>query len=78
LAPDFGLLSSALLEGYVQHRPLAERDLELLPVFLLIRGMAIIGWFHQRPEHTGSSFFEELKTWVLEACDSTPVRLERL
>lgn len=78
LAPDFGLLSSALLEGYVEHRPLAERDLDMLPVFLLIRGMAIIGWFHQRPEHAGSSFFEALKAWVLETCDSTPVRLARL
>jgi Ser/Thr protein kinase RdoA (MazF antagonist) len=78
LAPDFAVLRKALLEGYLEHRPLAERDLEMLPAFLLIRGMAIIGWFHQRPEHAGSRFFEELKTWVLETCDSTPVRLERL
>jgi len=43
-------------------------DIEMLPAFLLIRGMALIGWFHQRPEHAGSDFFEEMKTWVLKEC----------
>lgn len=58
--PDFDALRAALLEGYREHRPLAERDVDMLSVFLLIRGMAIIGWFHQRPEHAGSSFFAEV------------------
>jgi Ser/Thr protein kinase RdoA (MazF antagonist) len=71
LAPDFAALCAALLEGYLEHRPLAKRDVEMLPTFLLIRGMALIGWFHQRPEHAGSAFFEEVKTWVIETCDST-------
>ena len=68
-APGFGALREALLDGYREHRPLAIRDVEILPAFLLIRGMAIIGWFHQRPEHAGSAFFEEVKNWVIAECD---------
>jgi Ser/Thr protein kinase RdoA (MazF antagonist) len=54
-----------LLEGYREHRPLPEADTDLLGTFLLIRGMAILGWFHQRPEHTGSPFYEKVRTWVV-------------
>jgi Ser/Thr protein kinase RdoA (MazF antagonist) len=70
LAPGFGTLREALLEGYREHRPLAMRDVEMLPAFLLIRGMALIGWFHQRPEHVGSDFFEKVKNWVIAECES--------
>lgn len=66
-APDFDALSAALLDGYREHRPLAKRDIEMLPAFLLIRGMATIGWYLQRPEHTDSDYFEELRNWILEA-----------
>jgi len=66
--PGFAALCAVLLEGYRKHRPLAQRDIEMLPAFLLIRGMALIGWVHQRPEHAGADFFEELKTWVLKEC----------
>ena len=69
-APDLEALCTLLLEGYRKYRPLAQRDIEMLPSFLLIRGMAMIGWFHQRPEHAGSEYFEEMKTWVLEECQS--------
>lgn len=69
-APDYEALRAALLEGYCEHRRLAARDIELLPVFMLVRGMAIIGWFHERPEHAGSRFFEDMKRWVLEECET--------
>ena len=69
-APGFDALREALLEGYRKNRPLAERDIDMLPTFLLIRGMAIIGWFHQRPEHAGSGYFEKVKSWVIGECDS--------
>ena len=67
-APDFDALRIALLDGYRKHRPLAKRDIEMLPVFLLVRGMAIIGWFHQRPEHAEADFFEDVRDWVLSEC----------
>jgi Ser/Thr protein kinase RdoA (MazF antagonist) len=70
LAPDFDALRDALLEGYREHRPLAQQDVDLLPVFLLIRGMAIIGWFHQRAEHAGSEYLTEVKEIVFEGCIS--------
>lgn len=68
--PDFDALRAALLEGYREHRPLSEQDVDMLSVFLLIRGMAIIGWFHQRPEHSGSGYLAEVKNWVIGECGS--------
>lgn len=61
----FDDLKNGLLAGYQRIRPLAAQDLQMLPVFLLIRGMVTIGWFHQRPEHDGSEEFLVLKNWVL-------------
>ena len=64
-APDIGALQAALLEGYLARRPLAQRDIDMLPTFLLIRGMAIIGWYLQRPEIAHEGEFESVKDWVL-------------
>ena len=69
-AEDFEAVRAALLDGYREHRPLSKRDVGILQVFLLIRGMATIGWFHQRPEHKGWEYFEKVKHWVLEECRS--------
>jgi hypothetical protein len=44
----------------------------MLPVFLLIRGMSIMGWYHQRPEHAGSDYFKTVKNWVIGECDALP------
>ena len=40
----------------------------MLPEFELVRGMAIIGWYHQRPEYAGATYFKRFKTWVVEEC----------
>lgn len=48
--PEFAAFRDACVAGYRTVRPLAEADLALLPMFLLIRDAAQIGWFHQRPE----------------------------
>lgn len=66
-AGDFGALQAALLDGYREHRPLAQRDIDMLPTFLLVRGMAIIGWYLQRPEHAQNGELEEVKNWVLDS-----------
>jgi Ser/Thr protein kinase RdoA (MazF antagonist) len=71
-ASGFGALRDALLEEYREHRPLAAQDADMLPAFLLIRGMAIMGWYHQRPEHAGSDYFKAVKNWVIEECDALP------
>lgn len=69
-ATDFDDICDALLDGYRRVRPLAAQDVDILRNFLLIRGMAIVGWFHQRPEHAGSIFFEKMKDWVIDECHS--------
>jgi len=67
---DIEATCTALLEGYRLHRPLADQDIDMLHTFLVIRGLALIGWYHQRPEHDGSRYFEEIKDWVLDECRS--------
>lgn len=42
----------ACLAGYVRTRPTPEADLRMVPVFLLMRGLAEISWFADRPEIT--------------------------
>ena len=46
--PRYEDLRAALLAGYQDVRPLSEEDLALLPVFLLVRPLVEIGWFHER------------------------------
>ena len=67
---DFDAICAALLDSYRKHRPLESRDVDMLPAFLLIRGMVTIGWFHQRPEHAHSESFEKFRSWVLEECST--------
>jgi Ser/Thr protein kinase RdoA (MazF antagonist) len=47
---EFAAFRDACIAGYRSVRAMAEQDLALLPMFLLIRDMVQIGWFHQRPE----------------------------
>ena len=49
-SPHFGAMQAALIRGYRSRRELADEDLELLPLFLLMRNLMVIGWMEQRPE----------------------------
>lgn len=49
-SPHFGAMREALIRGYRSRRELADEDLELLPLFLLMRNLMVIGWMEQRPE----------------------------
>jgi hypothetical protein len=42
--------------------------LRSVPMFRLVRGLAQIGWYHQRPELNRSARFDEVKAVVLEQC----------
>ena len=67
--PNAAEIERAFLAGYRANRPVPDEALSLVPQFRLIRWMATIGWFHQRPEVSRpSSVFEERKAWVLERC----------
>ncbi|MHA7817359.1 MAG: phosphotransferase enzyme family protein [Pseudohaliea sp.] len=65
---DFPALREALLTGYREVRPLAPRDEAMLPVFLLLRGLALLGWVHERPEHGEDEFFVGVRGMVVEGC----------
>lgn len=66
--PNATAIDRAFLGGYRAARPVADAALAAIPMFRLIRWMASIGWFHQRPELEPSAVFEERKAWVLEQC----------
>jgi Ser/Thr protein kinase RdoA (MazF antagonist) len=48
--PDFDDLLDVFIGGYRDKRSISSSDLELLPLFLLIRSMASMGWVRARPE----------------------------
>lgn len=47
---DFRAARQAFLHSYRAVRPINDDDLALVPMFELIRGMAILGWRAERPE----------------------------
>jgi len=65
---DADELRQCLLNGYQQHRNLSDQDIAMISPFMLVRGMAVIGWFYQRPEHAESEYFERFVNWVLDQC----------
>jgi Ser/Thr protein kinase RdoA (MazF antagonist) len=66
--PNAAGIERAFLRGYRATRPVPDEALADLATFRLIRWMASIGWFHERPELEPSPVFEERKAWVLERC----------
>jgi Ser/Thr protein kinase RdoA (MazF antagonist) len=66
---DYARLRDSFLDGYQQHRPLGETEIHTLDMFLLIRGLALIGWLHQRPEHDDPQYFSELKDATCAECE---------
>ena len=68
--PNLAAFERAYVAGYRSVRRLSEQSLALLPMFRLVRGLAQIGWFHQRPELDRAARFEETKAVVLDQCRS--------
>lgn len=48
--PRFPEMVDAVFEGYREIRPLDAESAALLPVFLLVRALALVGWRADRPE----------------------------
>lgn len=65
---EFGAIYSACVEGYRSVRPVADEDLAMLPLFLLVRGMAEIGWFADRPENATPAELTTMKDFVIAQC----------
>ena len=66
--PNAAAIDRAFLKGYRAVRPLPDQAVETIRTFRLIRWMASIGWFHERPELGRTAVFEERRAWVLEQC----------
>ena len=66
--PHYPALERAYVSGYRSVRPLSDQIVALLPMFRLVRGLAQIGWYHQRPELNRAERFAETKAVVLEQC----------
>lgn len=48
--PVFDELLDRMVNGYREHRDLAEDQLAMLPTFLMLRGVIYLGWLHTRKE----------------------------
>jgi Ser/Thr protein kinase RdoA (MazF antagonist) len=66
--PNAAAIDRAFLRGYRAVRPVPDLALAAIPMFRLVRGLASIGWVHQRPELTPPASFAERKAWVLDQC----------
>ena len=63
----FDAAESALIEGYRNHRPLTDEDLQLLPLFYLARSTTYVGWVHTKSE---TDTAKELTPMLIEmACE---------
>ena len=51
--PDFENLKQALLQGYLEERPLKPHDLQALPLFMLLRSLTYLGWVDARIAEPG-------------------------
>ncbi len=70
-SPQFDVWERAFVDAYRSVRPLADDDLALVPMFELVRGMALIGWKGQRPEvRWPDGRFDEHKAYVLRLCET--------
>lgn len=68
--PHLPTFERAYLAGYRSVRPISDEILALVPVFRLVRGLAQIGWYYQRPEIRPSAHFDEMKALTLDQCVS--------
>ena len=65
--PDFGAYYAACVAGYRKVEPICEKDLAMLPLFLLARGVAEIGWIADRPENAKPAERAAMKDFVIGA-----------
>ncbi len=66
--PNYETISEAIIAGYLTERPMSQADIELLPVFVLVRSMASLGWIEQRPELDSS---HKLPTLIKRSCEQS-------
>lgn len=67
---QFEVARDALITGYRLERALSDTAIELLPMFLLIRSLALLGWLHERPEHNRG---DRVRRLIQSACRQAEV-----
>lgn len=74
---DFEANRDALLEGYRELRPLDEADAAMLPLFIVVRALAQIGWIAARPEFDGDSLHSTARAYAQINAEQVIRDLER-
>jgi Ser/Thr protein kinase RdoA (MazF antagonist) len=69
-SPHFVAIQQALVRGYRTRRALGDEAVALIPMFLLIRGLAQIGWLHQRPEIDASATIRATADRLCAQCEA--------
>jgi Ser/Thr protein kinase RdoA (MazF antagonist) len=72
-SPGFEALRDAFVRGYRSRRALGDDALALLPMFLLVRSLAVIGWLLQRPEIDASRTIRGSADRLLAHCEAFEV-----
>jgi len=69
---DYPEIRDALIEGYRQVRPVADDTVAMIPLFLLIRSLASIGWTAARPELDRNA---DRTRWLMALVDRDAAKL---
>ncbi len=72
-SPHFAARRDAFVRGYRTARPLSDDALALLPMFLLVRVLAQVGWVGQRPEIDVSRTIRATADRLLAQCEAFEV-----
>jgi Ser/Thr protein kinase RdoA (MazF antagonist) len=72
---NFAALRDAFVRGYRTRRDLGDDAVGLIPMFLLIRGLAQIGWLHQRPEIDASAHIRGAIERACAQCETVDLDL---
>ena len=66
---QFFLMQNSLFKGYRNHRHLSDQAISYVPLFLVIRALASIGWFSDRPEHDERAGISGLVEYASDALE---------
>ena len=68
-SPHFEAIQDAFVRGYRTRRDVGDDAVALIPMFLLVRGLAVTGWLHQRPEIDVSRTIRASADRLLAQCE---------
>ena len=73
-AERFDVNFGSLLRGYRRVRAFPDEDAALVPMFVVVRALALLGWIAQRPEHHRPGVVEAHKDRACALCESLDTR----